>query len=128
MQTVHSYFVLLAYFSFEDQEKKSIEFLKSVLGIEDLESILFVLHKPGWNGKGDERFWGANGMVQEFLEKVWDLSIAPIYDEVTIPINFRKTTKQPRLYLYVSNKEKLKELAKIYDTNTGFFKALESWA
>lgn len=126
VQTVHSYFVLLAYFSFEEQEKESIEFLKSVLGIEDLESILFVLHKPGWNGKGDERFWGANGMVQEFLEKVWDLSIAPIYDEVMIPINFRKTTKQQRLYLYVSNKEKLKELAKIYDSNTGFFKALES--
>lgn len=126
VQTVHSYFVLLAYFSFEEQEKESIEFLKTVLGIEDLESILFVLHKPGWNGKGDDRFWGADGMVQEFLEKVWDLSIAPIYDEVTIPINFRKTTKQQRLYLYVSNKEKLKELAKIYDSNTGFFKALES--
>lgn len=126
VQTVHSYFVLLAYFSFEEQEKESIEFLKTVLGIEDLESILFVLHKPGWNGKGDERFWGADGMVQEFLEKVWDLSIAPIYDEITIPINFRKTTKQQRLYLYVSNKEKLKELAKVYDSNTGFFKALES--
>jgi len=126
VQTVHSYFVLLAYFSFEEQEKESIEFLKSVLGIEDLESILFILHKPDWKGKGDERFWGADGMVQEFLKKVWDLSIAPIYDEVTIPVNFRKTTKQQRLYLYVSTKEKLKELAKIYNSNTEFFKALES--
>ncbi len=126
VQTVHSYFVLLAYFSFEEQEKESIEFLKTVLGIEDLESILFVLHKPGWNGKGDVRFWGADGIVKKFLEQVWDLSIAPIYDVVTIPINFRKTTKQRRLYLYISNKEKLKKLAKIYDSNTGFFKALES--
>lgn len=127
VQTVHSYFVLLAYFSFEEQEQESIEFLKTVLGIEDLESILFTLHKPIWNkGKGDERFWGADGLVKEFLRTVWDLSIAPIYDEVTIPINFRKNTKQERLYLYISTKEKLKELAKIYDSNTEFFKALES--
>jgi predicted ATPase len=127
VQTVHSYFVLLAYFSFEEQEKESIEFLKTVLGIEDLESILFVLHKPIWkNGRGDERFWGADGLVKSFLKTVWDLSIAPIYDEVTIPINFRKNTKQERLYLYISTKEKLKELAKLYDSNTEFFKALES--
>lgn len=126
VQTVHSYFVLLAYFSFDKHEKESIEFLKDVLGIEDLESILFILHKPDWKGKGDERFWGADGMVKEFLEKVWDLSIAPIYDEVIIPVNFRKSTKQKRLYLYISSKKKLKELSKIYDSNTEFFKALES--
>jgi energy-coupling factor transporter ATP-binding protein EcfA2 len=64
--------------------------------------------------------------VKEFLRTVWNLSIAPIYDEVTIPINFRKNTKQERLYLYISTKEKLKELAKIYNSNTEFFKALES--
>jgi predicted ATP-binding protein involved in virulence len=126
VQTVHSYFVLLAYFSFEKHEKESIDFLKNVLGIVDLESILFVLHQPDWKGKGDERFWGAAGMVKEFLEKVWDLSIAPIYDEVTIPVNFRKSTKQKRLYLYISSKKKLKELSKIYNSNTEFFKALES--
>jgi predicted ATP-binding protein involved in virulence len=126
VQTVHSYFVLLAYFSFDKHEKESIEFLKNVLGIEDLESILFILRKPDWKGKGDERFWGADGMVKNFLEKVWDLSIAPIYDEVIIPVNFRKTTKQKRLYLYISSKKKLKELSKIYDSNTEFFKALES--
>ncbi len=127
VQTVHSYFVLLAYFSFEEQEKESIEFLKTVLGIEDLESILFVLHKPIWkNGKGDERFWGADGLVKEFLRTVWDLSIAPIYDEVSIPINFRKNAKQERLYLYISTKEKLKKLAEVYTSNTEFFKALES--
>ncbi len=127
VQTVHSYFVLLAYFSFEEQEQVSIEFLKSVLGIEDLESILFILHKPIWEkGNGDIRFWGADGLVKEFLKEVWDLSIAPIYDKVTVPLNFRKNTKQERLYLYISTKEKLKELAKIYTSNTEFFKALES--
>jgi predicted ATPase len=126
VQLVHSYFVLLAYFSFDQQEKESINFLKNVLGIEDLESILFVLHKPDWKGKGDVRFWGADGLVKGFLEQVWNLSIAPIYDEVTVPVNFRKTTKKKRLYLYISSKKKLKQLSKIYRSNTEFFKALES--
>lgn len=126
VQLVHSYFVLLAYFSFDKHETESIDFLKNVLGIEDLESILFVLHKPIWKGKGDPRFWGADGLVQEFLSKVWDLSIAPIYNTEQVPINFRKRSKQERLYLYISSKSKLKKLSKFYDTNTDFFKALES--
>jgi ABC-type multidrug transport system ATPase subunit len=126
VQLVHSYFVLLAYFSFDKQEKESMFFLKDVLGIEDLESILFVLHKPIWKGKGDKRFWGADGLVQEFLNSVWDLSIAPIYNKERIPVNFRKFTTQERLYLYISSKEKLKRLSNFYTTNNEFFKALES--
>ncbi|UPZ17937.1 ATP-binding protein [Flavobacterium humidisoli] len=127
VQLVHSYFVLLAYFSFDTNEKESIDFLRNVLGIEDLESVLFILHKPIWKkGDGDERFWGANGLVKEFLQKVWDLSIAPIYETVKVPLDFRKSTKQERLYLYISSKHKLKKLSKIYKSNTEFFKALES--
>jgi len=126
VQLVHSYFVLLAYFSFEVHEKDSIQFLRDVLGIEDLESILFILHKPIWKGKGDPRFWGASGLVQEFLERVWDLSIAPIYHKDRISLNFRKFTTQDRLYLYISSKNKLKELSGFYRSNTDFFKALES--
>jgi predicted ATPase len=126
VQLVHSYFVLLAYFSFDKDEKESLDFLNSVLGIEDLESILFVLHEPSWHGKGDERFWGADGLVKDLLAKIWDLAIAPIYDEVRLQLPFGKSTKQNRLYLYVSSKQKLKKLSKIYNTNTEFFKALES--
>lgn len=127
VQLVHSYFVLLAYYSFDKQEKKSLEFLENVLGILDLESVLFVLHQPIWKkGKGDEKFWGASGVVNEFLQKVWDLSIAPIYSEERIPVDFRRSKKQKRLYLYISSKKKLKTLSKFYDSNTEFFKALES--
>lgn len=46
VQLVHSYFVLLAYFTHEEEE--SIEFLRNVLHIEDIESILFILKMPGW--------------------------------------------------------------------------------
>ncbi len=126
VQSVHSHFVLLAYYSFATQEKASIKFLKETLGIEDLESILFVLKKPAGKWKGDERFFGADGLVRKFLENVWDLSLAPIYSDERISIDFRSEHTQKRLYLFIKDKEKLKELAKTFTTNTELFKALES--
>lgn len=126
VQSVHSHFVLLAYYSFSSQEKQSIQFLKNILGIEDLESVLFVLKKPKGNWKGDVRFFGAEGLVSKFLENVWNLSLAPIYNDERIPIDFRSDQTQNRLYLFIKDKEKLKQLAKVYTSNTGLFKALES--
>lgn len=127
VQSVHSHFVLMAYYCFEKQKSTSIQFLKDVLGIEDLESILFVIRKPRWNNKkGDARFFGAEGMVRDFLDKVWDLAVAPIYHNERIPVDFRSEKTQRRLYLYIKNKDSLKELAKHFNSNTEFFKALES--
>lgn len=124
VQLVHSYFVLLAYFSFDDEEKSSSEFLNEVLNIEDLESILFILNKPHWGN--DKKFWGAKGLVDEFLNKLWENSLAPIYDEDNIPIDFRRSTKKELLYLFVKGKEELRKIAFFYNSNTDFFKALES--
>lgn len=125
VRLIHSYFVLLAFFSFEDDE--SNQFLRNYLDIDGIESILFVLKDPGWKGNDDPRFWGATGLVKEFLDKVWNYSIAPIYHVETVKPDFRsKGVDQPRLYLYISDKNKLKEIAKFYKTNTEFFKALES--
>lgn len=127
VQLIHSYFVLLAYFSFDDEESDTINFLNQVLSIEDVESVLFVIKQPNWKGKGDIRFFGADGLVRAFLTKVWDLSIAPIYDEITIKDDFRTSgKKQKRLYLYIKDKKALKKLASSYLNNIGFFKALES--
>ncbi|HTA27003.1 MAG TPA: AAA family ATPase [Bacteroidia bacterium] len=135
VKQIHSFFVLLAFFSLPKIEKKSKEFLYNILGIEDLESVLFVLKKPTWeNEKGDERFWGARGLVQEFLSTLWDYSLAPIYHGDKVYPDFRsKGVTQERLYLYISNKENLKLFAKKYfdinqeaPNNTFLFKALES--
>ena len=127
VQLVHSHFVLMAYYSFEKSNSSSLRFLKDVLGIEDLESILFVLRKPRWNNRaGDERFFGAQGLVRDFLDKVWSLAIAPIYHNERVPVDFRSDTEQKRLYLYIKDKGKLKELANHFKPNTEFFKALES--
>ncbi len=127
VRLIHSYFVLLSFFSFNDKEsKKSREFIAEYLGIEDIESILFVLKKPSWTGKDDPRFWGATGVVKDFLAKVWDYSMAPIYNKENTRVDFRRSTDQEKLFLYISNKDKLQELANDYRDNTEFFKALES--
>lgn len=129
VQLVHSYFVLLAYFTHE--EKESIDFLKEVLQIEDIESILFVLKMPTWaknriKDNPKDIFWTAKGLVRPFLEKLWDLALAPIYSHKDVRIDFDDYDPQEQLYLFLKGKDKLKELANTYTSNTALFKALES--
>jgi predicted ATP-dependent endonuclease of OLD family len=129
VQLVHSYFVLLAYFTHEEDE--SIQFLNKVLNIQDIESILFVLKMPGWaknriRENPDDIFWTAKGLVRIFLEKLWDLCLAPIYNHKNVQIDFDEYDPQEQLYLFLKGKEKLKELASTYTDNTALFKALES--
>ncbi len=129
VQLVHSYFVLLAYFTHE--EEYSLEFLNDVLNIQDIESILFVLKMPKLaenriKNNPDDIFWTAKGLVRPFLEKLWELSLAPIYNEENIRTDFDDYDNQKRLYLFLKGKEKLQELAKTYTSNTSLFKALES--
>lgn len=131
VQLVHSYFVLLAYFTHEDEEKESIQFLNEVLNIQDIESILFILKMPKWadsriKDNPDDIFWTAKGLVRPFLEKLWELSVAPIYNDESIRTDFDDYDSQKRLYLYLKGKDKLHELAKTYTSNTALFKALES--
>ena len=129
VQLVHSYFVLLAYFTHEEED--SIKFLNEVLNIQDIESILFVLKMPDWAKNGikknpEDVFWTAKGLVRLFLDKLWDLSLAPIYYHEDIQIDFDEYDPQDQLYLYLDGKDKLKELASTYTDNTALFKALES--
>ena len=131
VQLFHSYFVLLAYFTHEDEEKESIQFLNEVLNIQDIESILFILEMPKWadsriKDSPDDIFWTAKGLVRPFLEKLWELSVAPIYNDESIRTDFDDYDSQKRLYLYLKGKDKLQELAKTYTSNTALFKALES--
>lgn len=135
VKPIHSFFVLMAFFSLQRMEKKSKAFLKDVLGIEDLDSILFVLKEAKWdNEKGDPKFWGAEGLVKDFLDVVWDYSYAPIYHQATVYPDFRsKGVKENHLYLYLKDKETLKKFASKYfdinnqkPNNTSLFKALES--
>jgi len=125
---IHSYFVLMAFYAFSD--KKVSEFLKNFLGITGLESVLFVLKEPIWakNKKNAKplNFWNSKGVVRNFLDDLWEASMAPIVHEDIVREDFRKNHKQEQLYLYISNQDKLIEIANKYGTNTEFFKSLES--
>ena len=125
---IHSYFVLMAFYAFSD--KKINKFLEEFLGIIGLESVLFVLKEPIWakNKKEaePENFWTAKGVVRNFLDELWNASMAPIVQEDNVREDFRRSHVQEQLYLFISNQEKLIEIAKKYGTNTEFFKSLES--
>jgi len=126
---IHSHFVLLAFYGFS--EEKINVFLKDYLNILGLESILFVLKNPYWyKGKeregGDPKFWYAKGVVKDFLNDLWNSSLAPIPIKEKVREDFHKNPEQEHIYLYISNQEKLATLAKKYGSNADFFKMLES--
>lgn len=124
---IHSHFVLMAFYGFPNEKISS--FLEDYLNIVGLESVLFVLKKPNWKGdkeEGDPKFWYSKGVVKEFLNDLWNASIAPIYHKDKVREDFNKHPDQEHLYLYISNEEKLKKIAEKYGTNTEFFKSLES--
>ena len=110
----HSQLILLAYLiELERNNKKSDDqtepdILKEYLGIEGLESALFVLKKPHAEPTptmlkmGDERFWHATGVLAEFLDILWRNALAPIDHDLEKFADFRgrKRTQKTR-YLYL---------------------------
>lgn len=126
---VHSQFVLLAFLIHPDQKVKY--FLAKELGIDPdngVESVLFVLREPPWDSKeGDPRFWNARGLVQRFLDRLMNVSLAPI----TVKRNLKKSiwnknaSKHEYKYLYVKDVESLRELVGHQPANE-FFRDLES--
>ena len=107
------------------------------LNILDLDSALFVLKQPHrLRGdlderdilQGDKRFWYARGnVVDEFLDKLWQLAVAPIEDTVPKLIDFRgRTEKQEQMYLFLPNKEKLQELGALVGEADRFFRYAEA--
>lgn len=126
-RTIHSQYVLLAFFSFEEEE--SLRFLKDYLGITDFEKATFVLKQPRWynkkKAKGDI-FWGARGVVRGFLEELYSLAMAPIRKTERVVLPMGRTRTEERLYLHIKDLESLHKLAAKYENNVEFFKTLES--
>jgi predicted ATPase len=124
---VHSQFVLLSFFNSDDEKVKT--FLQEHLSIDALESALFVLHEPDWHGRkdGDPRFWGAYGVVADFLDHLFSCALAPMRlrpHSETPPE--RKTRNTSLLYLYLTGREALRKLAPPKLEPSEFFKQLES--
>ncbi|MEZ9581635.1 AAA family ATPase [Vibrio cyclitrophicus] len=130
---VHSFFVLLAFLV--DDDPACLGLLKT-LGIKKLDSVLFCLKKPYWFknkpseimlNEGDPRFWYSRGIVQVFLDKLWNYSVAPIDNKERKNIDFRgRSEQQERLYMFIPNDTTLREFASEYSNTTSFFKNIES--
>lgn len=124
-QKVHSNFVLLAFFLSEDQKIK--KFLKEKLFIDGLESVMFVISKPDWKSKnGDSRFWNAKGVVQPFLDRLFEASLAPMDIKFTLPHPLKKNGETiDALFLFLKDLEALKKVGN-HTSDKDFFKLLES--
>jgi predicted ATPase len=126
-RAIHSQYVLLAFFSFEDKE--ALDFLLDYLGIVGFENATFVLKQPKWyqkrQAKGD-MFWGARGVVRGFLENLHSIAIAPIKRTERVPATMGGSRREERLYLRIEDLTSLRKLAAKYQNNVEFFKTLES--
>lgn len=103
----------------------------SNLGIEDLESVLFVLKEPRWANKhgGDSRFWHARGIVQKFLDKLYEYSFLPM------TLKYKDRTKSGKRLgkkeyefkcFFLRNSGALRKFKQNFLTMGDFFKNLES--
>lgn len=121
----HSQFVLLAFF-LSKQTTDEKEFLKQHLGIESLESVHFVMRKPGWAKNKKELFWGADGVVREFLDVLYPHCLAPV--KVTRNEDVKLTSgniTNEFFHLFLPDVETLRDFAKDLAPDI-FFKMLES--
>jgi predicted ATPase len=122
---IHSQFVLLAFFYQENEQ--TAEFLKEYLGVQELESVLFVLKEPPRPFRGgDPRFWMARGAVQMFLSELLDRALAPLRLDQKVEVEFAQKKTQEQLYLFLKDRDALVSLREKYLTGGEFFKALES--
>lgn len=124
-QNIHSLFVLLAFFQKRNHNVEKQVFEK--LGITDLDSVLFCVRQPYWTSReGNPYFWNARGFVSDFLDELFDLSLAPIRLKKQVPIGLKKKTQKEFIYLYIKDLKALLALSKKYKTQSDFFKTLES--
>lgn len=140
---VHSQFVLLAFVLQQDELIQS--FLDSQLGLdsnkesESIDSVLLVLNEPSWNlnkskkPKGHygackekpDMFWGAEGVVRTFLDRVHKVSVAPIRNTRKDDSTFWNKKSREYVYLFIKDLEQLANLVGEQKPRQ-FFRDLES--
>lgn len=111
---IHSKFVLLSFFSEANPETK--RFMSDYLGIDDIESTLFVLKQPYWGAKqgvgAKADFWGAKGVVRRFLFACSRFALAPLQLDVRIPVGIKRVKSEERVFLYLPDREALAALVR----------------
>ncbi len=122
---VHSQFALLVFFLEQDTNIKA--FLKNYLRIEEMDSVLFIMKQPYWaRNKKPLDFWGAKGVVRDFLERLFEYALAPMQFPKRVPAGIGRSKTLQHLCLYLKDVDRLQKLFKEYKNHQNFFKALES--
>ncbi len=129
---VHSHFVLLAFLMQQSEDVRG--FLLDHLGVdpdEGIESVLFVLSQPPWAkdkvsyDDGDSRFWHARGVVSDFLDRVFEVALAPIEVNRKVPVSLWNEKNLQFKYLYIKDVAALRRLVD-RQPPAEFFRDLES--
>lgn len=127
-QTLHGQFALLAFFMSSDEGgDEDLRFLRENLQIDGLESVLFAFREPPWApGRGDPRFWGAEGEVQVFLDRLYHAALLPMRMPRRIQADLRSNPSVDCLYLFLPGQAALRDVYRTYPDQYAFFTALES--
>jgi ABC-type Mn2+/Zn2+ transport system ATPase subunit len=131
-QPVHSQFVLLA--NDESVSPAIAALVRERLGIDAVESVLFVLRRPEWSKAGraaqrakTDAYWGATGEVRRLIDYIHQIAFLPAATVANARPQFNKPRrKQERRLLYLPGSDSLRELLHEYPSSRDFFKALES--
>lgn len=121
----HSQFVLLAFF-LSGQSDEGRKFLEAQLGIKQFHSAHFVFRKPSWERSKTDTFWGATGVVREFLNRLLPHTFGVIKatrEETTSLTG--KGKDNDFVHVYLPDLESLNAAAKGLGPKN-FFKMLES--
>ncbi|PMG76919.1 AAA family ATPase [Vibrio lentus] len=142
----HSQFVLLAFMETDQKNSDLVikKFLETEIGIDPddgFDSVLFVLKQPPWDRNPrlkleakkkkidfePDVFWGAEGTVRKFLDRLLDISLAPVRTtrDVKNTLWAKKGNETEFVYLFVKDIEALRKLRNS-QTGREFFKELES--
>ena len=127
-QTLHGQFALLAFFMETDNASNGDQaFLRDILQIESLDSVLFALKRPSWRRRGGNPvFWNAEGEVREFLESLYQQSMCPLRMKRQIVTELSRRSEVECLYLFLPSSEALGNVYQRYPDQYSFFTALES--
>jgi ABC-type multidrug transport system ATPase subunit len=128
---LHSQFALLSFFATTDDQVR--QFLSKEMRIEGLDAALFALKQPYWSKSRkairddleDQRFWGAGGKVEPFLERLFEYSFAPMAFSQRIKSGVARTETFERRLCYLASEDLLAKLGEGL-TNKEFFARLES--
>ncbi|MEK7256427.1 MAG: AAA family ATPase [Bacteroidota bacterium] len=132
---IYKELLLLSFFCFPEEGNEVKDFLEEYFDIESIDSLLFELKRPYWaKNKSDRKyinhneisFWQTRPSVFDFLKQLHEISLAPIQNEIKIPVNFHSEDTQEVVYLYIPSIEQFQKIAQQFHGEINFFQALDS--